>query len=493
MQKFWRTNMPHATGALVRIVNQVRNVFLLTLLLAGCCFSQTITISPKNGPPTSRLTVGGTGFPANSAVDVYFDLTDLALAATDSTGAFSKVPIQAPSWVLPGIHYITAVARANQAAAQTSFNVRTDWPQFGFTPNNQRQNPYENVLYTYNVGGLDLSWTFSTNIPTLSSPAIAGGSIFFGSYDGNLYALNATTGTKLWSYLTGSIVVSSPAVSQGNVYFGSYDGNVYALNAKNGAFLWAYSVGGAVTASPTVSNGMVYIATEGSLIALNAKTGVLAWSYGVSSISQAAPAVANGAVYVTGYDGFYSINATTGALIWNEPLVGMSSATAVAQGVVYANWATDFATEAVNTITGQERWAGSFTTNSFALGGGMLYGGFDNGIYGTSASTGVGGWTFTTYASVVSSPAVANGVVYVGCNDDSIYALDAFSGAYLWSFQTAAIINTSPVVANGMLYVTSNDGNLYAFSIPNGPAKVERPNPAELSPNINLKISQPTL
>jgi len=94
---------------------------------------------------------------------------------------------------------------------------------------------------------------------------------------------------------------------------------------------------------------------------------------------------------------------------------------------------------------------------------------------------------------VVSSPAVANGVVYVGCNDDSIYALNAATGAYLWSFQTAANISTSPVVANGMLYITSVDGNVYAFSLPNGPAKVERPTPAELSPNINLKISQPNL
>src|SRR5579859_3269894 len=131
MQKFWRTNMPHATGALVRIVNQVRNVFLLTLLLAGCCFSQTITISPKNGPPTSRLTVGGSGFPANSAVDVYFDLTDLALVATDSTGSFSKLSIQAPKSALPGTHWVTAIARSNQAAAQTAFKVRTDWSQFG--------------------------------------------------------------------------------------------------------------------------------------------------------------------------------------------------------------------------------------------------------------------------------------------------------------------------------------------------------------------------
>lgn len=487
--------MTHATGVLVRIASKVRGGSLLILLLAGCCFSQTITVSPKNGPPTSHLTVGGSGFPTNSVLDVYFDLTDLALAVTDSTGAFSKVSIQAPSSALPGIHYITAVARANQAAAQTSFNVRTDWPQFGFASNNQRQNPYENVLNANNVSGLDLSWTFVNGISILSSPAISGGSIYFGSEDGNLYALNATTGKKIWSYTTSSLVLSSPAVSQGNVYFGSYDGNVYALNSKTGVLLWSYSTGTPVQSSPTVSNGTVYIVTGvDTLTALNASTGALVWSYGVSGIAQAAPSVANGAVYVTGQNGFYSINATTGALIWNEPLVGMSSATAVAQGVVYANWADDFATEAVSTVTGNARWSGNFTTNSFALGGGMLFGGFNNGIYGTSASTGLGGWSFPTSQPVVASPAVANGVVYATGYDGVVYAINASYGYELWSFQTGNLIYASPVVANGMLYVTSADGNLYAFALPNGPAvKVERPNPAALSPNMSLKVSQPAL
>ena len=43
-------------------------------------------------------------------------------------------------------------------------------------------------------------------------------------------------------------------------------------------------------------------------------------------------------------------------------------------------------------------------------------------------------WSFTTGSSVLSSPAVANGVVYVGSNDNNVYALNATSGAKLWSF-----------------------------------------------------------
>ena len=50
-----------------------------------------------------------------------------------------------------------------------------------------------------------------------------------GSQDNNVYALNAKTGAKLWSFTTGSSVTSSPAVANGVVYVGSYDGKVYAF------------------------------------------------------------------------------------------------------------------------------------------------------------------------------------------------------------------------------------------------------------------------
>jgi len=66
----------------------------------------------------------------------------------------------------------------------------------------------------------------------LSSPAVANGVVYVGSFDNNVYALNAKTGAKLWSYTTGSYVWSSPVVVNGTVYVGSYDGNVYAFGLK---------------------------------------------------------------------------------------------------------------------------------------------------------------------------------------------------------------------------------------------------------------------
>ena len=63
-----------------------------------------------------------------------------------------------------------------------------------------------------------------------------------------------------------------------------------------------------------------------------------------------------------------------------------------------------------------------------------------------------------------SSPAVANGVVYVGSDDNNTYALDATTGAKLWNYTTGGWVPSSPAVANGIVYVQSCDGYVYAIS-----------------------------
>jgi len=74
--------------------------------------------------------------------------------------------------------------------------------------------------------------------------------------------------------------------------------------------------------------------------------------------------------------------------------------------------------------------------------------------------------------STDSSPAVANGFVYVGSQDGKLYAFDAATGGQpKWSaFASSAPkkqgIDSSPAVANGFVYIGSQDGRLYAFSLP---------------------------
>ena len=70
-------------------------------------------------------------------------------------------------------------------------------------------------------------------------------------------------------------------------------------------------------------------------------------------------------------------------------------------------------------------------------------------------------WKFKTDGMVNSSPAVADGVVYVG-SGDRLYALDAKTGQEKWRFKTDGAIVSSPAVAGGVVYFASTDGYLYA-------------------------------
>jgi outer membrane protein assembly factor BamB len=58
---------------------------------------------------------------------------------------------------------------------------------------------------------------------------VAGGTVYVGVGSG-LYALDAATGHVRWTYTTAG-PVSAPAVAGGTVYVGSYDGKIYALYA----------------------------------------------------------------------------------------------------------------------------------------------------------------------------------------------------------------------------------------------------------------------
>jgi outer membrane protein assembly factor BamB len=101
-------------------------------------------------------------------------------------------------------------------AAWGTCPAHTPWAQF-HRYNMRRSNPCEKVLTVSNVKNLGLKWSYTTGSGVESSPAVANGVVYFGSYDGNLYALSAGTGALLWSYTTGG-GQSSPAVVNGVVY-----------------------------------------------------------------------------------------------------------------------------------------------------------------------------------------------------------------------------------------------------------------------------------
>lgn len=70
--------------------------------------------------------------------------------------------------------------------------------------------------------------------------------------------------------------------------------------------------------------------------------------------------------------------------------------------------------------------------------------------------------------SVALTPAVVNGIVYVGTDENRTVALNEFTGKVIWEYQLGDLGRTPPTVADGKVFIGSRDGYLYALDAKSG-------------------------
>lgn len=132
--------------------------------------------------------------------------------------------------------------------------------------------------------------------------ALAGDSVFSGSYSGKLIHANAKTGEILWiNEDSEDEIFTTPAVDEDSVVYGSFDGGVYALDRETGEQRWKFETDGIPT-SPVIAGGSVAVGSDGTLYLLSLKTGEELWSYEVSD-EISSPAIIGGMIVVGSADG----------------------------------------------------------------------------------------------------------------------------------------------------------------------------------------------
>jgi outer membrane protein assembly factor BamB len=273
----------------------------------------------------------------------------------------------------------------------------------------------------------------------LSSPTIAGGLVYFGSGDHHVYALDASNGALRWSFPTGDVVHASPAVSAGLVYIGSWDRHLYALDAGTGRERWRYTTGNDTTiynqigiaSSAAVADGVVFVGgRDGHFHAVDARTGALKWKHdNRMGWTIASPAVRGGGVYFPTSDGrrFKALDAATGAVRIDLQNKAVSFSSPAIAGDVAFYGTSDGFLNAVNLRDGT--LLGRFQTDGSKENGARLLD--ENGLIRTSLlypdrtldGMMIGMRTMMTLGSVLSSPVVADGIVYFGSTDGHLYAV----------------------------------------------------------------------
>ena len=349
-------------------------------------------------------------------------------------------------------------------------------------------------------------WAFKTGGAVRSSPTVVDGTVYVGSKDGNLYALDAVTGEERWRFPTGGAIVTAPAVANGRVYVSSFTGMLHAVDAALGEPIWQMHTSSA--SSPVVVDGMVYVGTFiGSLLAINGETGVMRWSatFGLAQ-SVGTPAVAGQTLFAGGGSQMRAFDKDTGKLRWAYQAAGNVSITPTVSGsslifldtavqesqsptdstirvdeetgdIVFENDGASAASlitagtvVALDANGGDLKWSFNFSATSLsfstpASADGVVYVGNHSGILRAMDSfTGLERWGASLGTSIVSSPAISDGLIFVGSYDKQLYAINAESGIISWTFPTGGYVHSSPAVVDGLVYVGSDDGSVYAIA-----------------------------
>jgi outer membrane protein assembly factor BamB len=77
-------------------------------------------------------------------------------------------------------------------------------------------------------------------------------------------------------------------------------------------------------------------------------------------------------------------------------------------------------------------------------------------------------WAFKAGGPIVTSPAIAAGVVYIASLDGHLYAVDQEAGTERWKFKSRLPIASSPAVGDGIIYFVSSTGALAAIDAATG-------------------------
>jgi outer membrane protein assembly factor BamB/photosystem II stability/assembly factor-like uncharacterized protein/uncharacterized protein YjdB len=191
-------------------------------------------------------------------------------------------------------------------------------------------------LFSINVQTGETEWTAPLGTAIKGSATYAGDVLYLIVDDGTsdaIYGVNSESGSTIWSYTFGSNISSfshdrsTPSVADGVLYVGSYDSNLYAfniaddINTPQDRILWSYDAGGSIIRSPSLLDGSVYIIRQGVLFSIDAETGAENWvrEFDVNILTNAV--VANGKVFVgTGSDNngaIFAVNAETGDDVWS--------------------------------------------------------------------------------------------------------------------------------------------------------------------------------
>lgn len=421
---------------------------------------------------------------------------------------------------LVGLAGCTSAPTASRQLDASEATPTSSWPQFGADPRNTGHGA--NVAGP-GPSGAQLAWRYDAGTPTMNTSPVVGEGIVYvpGSGDpGLIHAIDIKTGDQIWEFDPAGYATSALALADETLYVGTWGKHFYAIDAATGDPRWSEEIGHRFgSSSPVVGDGTVYVGTRGdgplvvsgteeekfeacAFLALDTDSGDVQWEYrdfGERDNIESSPAVADGRVYFGGEHALYALDAATGEEVWTRAIpTHPQSSPAVVDGVVYYGATAGGESEtpakvwALDATTGETLWTAGIDDESLrtspAVADGTVYvaassrrvcldaGGSDERcsgvtrgqLYALDAASGERRWTADVKTDTRSSPAVADGVIYVGCRDGISAVTTDGKTAWRITFENdredPPYVKSSPAVADGYVFIGASDGRLRAIN-----------------------------
>ncbi|USQ78187.1 carboxypeptidase regulatory-like domain-containing protein [Ornithinimicrobium faecis] len=307
-------------------------------------------------------------------------------------------------------------------------------------------------------------------------------------------SVTPSTFAESWSVdLDGDAFFSSPVVSNGRLFLATTTGAdsfLTALDSTTGERLWTHRGGRNLRVTPAITDDAVITSDGGNnaILALDPATGAQLWSYstGEESTVYASPAVLDGVAYVAtglGLDngGFvHAIDITTGEGLWRSE-VGpqVLFGPAVSDGVVVAASYQTGVVRAFEATTGEQLWEFAHPTHSIlaspAIADGVAYlgtGAATNGsLLALDLETGAVIWEASEHGGAQgSTPAIYHDTVIAGSHGKGfVRAYDRATGEVRWTHSTRyAVSSPQSVSSDGVVLGGSQSGIAFALDATTG-------------------------
>jgi outer membrane protein assembly factor BamB len=339
------------------------------------------------------------------------------------------------------------------------------WPLF-------RGNPEQTgVANTKLPDTLKVVWQYKAKDGVEGTAAIAGGTVFIGSFDKHLHAIDLKTGKPKWKYGAGPIK-SPPGIRDGVVYVGDEDGGFHAIDAQTGRMRWKFDAGSEVTSGTGFAGDDILFGTSGETLFCLTKDGKKKWEFKVAGGPvHATPAVVGTTTFVAGCDSaLHVIDTRTGKELRSIELAGQVGATgALAGDIIYVGTMTN-EVQAIDWKQGKVLWtyraekrqqpfqASVALTDTLVLAGSK-----DKRLHAIDRKTGEAKWTYLTDGRIDSSPVVVGKRVYFGTLDGKFMVLDREKGTLVQKLDLDSEIVGSPAVADGRIIIATVKGNIYCL------------------------------